>query len=105
MKRLPIVLAGFALLHTIRGRTTTPNALICGSLVKEKQADSSEVIKATRDFRERLLADPYRPASTSTFRRMRLGLVIQTGAFLQDGLYHLMYLYNKSGCRLYLQRR
>jgi hypothetical protein len=67
------------------------------ALVKEKENISSEVIRATRDFRERLLADPYRPAYHFSFPEDQGVPGDPNGAFYKDGIYHLMYLYKKVG--------
>ena len=67
------------------------------ALVKEKENIPPEVIKATRDFRERLLADPHRPAYHFSFPEDQGIPGDPNGAFYKDGLYHLMYLYKRSG--------
>src|SRR5262245_53486646 len=67
------------------------------SLVKEKENIPAQVIKGTRDFRERLLADPYRPAFHFSFPEDNGLPGDPNGAFYKDGLYHLMFLYNRSG--------
>lgn len=56
-----------------------------------------EVITATRQFRERLLADPYRPAYHFSFPEGDGRPGDPNGAFYHNGRYHLMYLYNKAG--------
>jgi len=67
------------------------------SLVHPQKEISKEVIKATREFRERLLDDPYRPAYHFSFPEDNGLPGDPNGAFYHDGLYHLMYLYNKTG--------
>jgi beta-fructofuranosidase len=67
------------------------------SLVNPQKEISKEVIKATREFRERLLDDPYRPAYHFSFPEDNGLPGDPNGAFYHDGLYHLMYLYNKTG--------
>ena len=56
--------------------------------------DITEMITASREFRGKLLADPYRPA----YHFADPGDVgipgDSNGCFYMDGLYHLMYLYN-----------
>lgn len=67
------------------------------SLVNANQNISKEVIKATREFRERLLADPYRPAYHFCFTEDNGMPGDPNGAFYHDGRYHLMFLYNSAG--------
>ena len=55
------------------------------------------IIKSTRAFRERLLADPYRPAYHFCVPE-DVGIPGDpNGAFYYNGRYHLMYLYNREG--------
>lgn len=56
-----------------------------------------EVITATRQFRERLLADPYRPGYHFSFPEGDGRPGDPNGAFYHNGRYHLMYLYNRVG--------
>lgn len=67
------------------------------SLVQPSQNIPPEVIKATREFRERLLAYPYRPAFHFCFPEDKDMPGDPNGAFYYEGHYHLMYLYNCSG--------
>lgn len=55
------------------------------------------LIRAKREFRERLLSDPYRPAYHFCFPEGDGRPGDPNGAFYKDGLYHLMYLYNSAG--------
>ncbi len=57
----------------------------------------SEVIQATRDFRERLLADPYRPAYHFCVPEDEGRPGDPNGAFYYKGRYHLMFLYKSTG--------
>lgn len=55
------------------------------------------VLQTTRQFRERLLDDPYRPAFHFTVPD-DMGIPGDpNGAFYHNGRYHLMYLYNREG--------
>lgn len=55
------------------------------------------IIKQTRAFRERLLADPYRPAYHFAIPEDQGSPGDPNGAFYHNGKYHLMYLYNREG--------
>ncbi|MFT7033814.1 MAG: beta-fructofuranosidase [Cyclobacteriaceae bacterium] len=55
------------------------------------------VIQSTRSYRERLLADPYRPAYHFCLTEDEGHPGDPNGAFYHNGRYHLMYLYNRSG--------
>lgn len=67
------------------------------SLVNEKKEIPKEVIRATREFRERLLSDPHRPAYHFCFPEDLGRPGDPNGAFYHNGLYHLMFLYNSAG--------
>lgn len=54
------------------------------------EAIPKEVIKATREFRERLMADPYRPAYHFTLPDDVGAPGDPNGAFYHNGKYHLM---------------
>jgi len=56
-----------------------------------------EVVRSTRLLRERLLADPYRPGYHFCVPEDMGMPGDPNGAFYQDGRYHLMYLYNRTG--------
>ena len=59
--------------------------------------DLSQAARSTRMFREKLLADPYRPGYHFTLPD-DIGIPGDpNGAFFANGRYHLMYLYNRSG--------
>ncbi len=61
------------------------------------QAVPGYVVELTRAFRERLLADPYRPAYHFCVPEDRGYPGDPNGAFYYKGKYHLMYLYNREG--------
>lgn len=67
------------------------------ALVRDGENVPDFVIKATRDFRERLLSDPYRPAYHFAFPEDDGRPGDPNGAFYHNGLYHLMYLYRSTG--------
>jgi len=56
-----------------------------------------QVIQTTREFREKLLADPYRPAYHFCIPEGNGMPGDPNGAFYYAGRYHLMYLYNREG--------
>ena len=59
--------------------------------------DMSQAARSTRLFREKLLADPYRPGYHFTLPD-DIGIPGDpNGAFFANGRYHLMYLYDRSG--------
>lgn len=68
----------------------------CGSY-KSDQPVPDAVLKAAREFRYRLLADPYRPAYHFAFPEDDGRPGDPNGAFYANGRYHLMYLYNHTG--------
>lgn len=61
------------------------------------QAVPRYVVQFTRSFRERLLADPYRPAYHFCIPEDTGYPGDPNGAFYYKGRYHLMYLYNREG--------
>jgi beta-fructofuranosidase len=67
------------------------------SLVEPNKEIPKEVILATREFRERLLKDPYRPAYHFVIPEGNAKPGDPNGAFYSNGRYHLMYLYNREG--------
>ncbi len=56
-----------------------------------------QIIQSTRSFRERLLADPYRPAYHFCVPEGDGKPGDPNGAFYANGRYHLMYLYRREG--------
>jgi beta-fructofuranosidase len=66
-------------------------------ILPEDQPVQKKVIQATREFRERLLADPYRPAYHFCVPEDNGMPGDPNGAFYYKGRYHLMYLYNREG--------
>jgi beta-fructofuranosidase len=63
----------------------------------KSQAVPKSIIQSTRAFRERLLADPYRPAYHFCVPEDNGWPGDPNGAFYYNGRYHLMYLYNREG--------
>ena len=61
------------------------------------QAVPKSIVQSTRSFRERLLADPYRPAYHFCVPEDVGRPGDPNGAFYYNGRYHLMYLYNREG--------
>ncbi len=66
-------------------------------LLDSKLPVSKEVIRTTKELRDRLLSDPYRPAYHFSFPEDDGRPGDPNGAFYHNGRYHLMYLYNRAG--------
>lgn len=67
------------------------------ALIKPNEDIPKEVVKSTREYRERLLADPYRPAYHFCVPEDNGNPGDPNGAFYYNGQYHLMYLYERTG--------
>ncbi|HRO45872.1 glycoside hydrolase family 32 protein [Agriterribacter sp.] len=65
-------------------------------LIEEGKDIPAAVIRSTREFRERLLTDPYRPAYHFSFPEGDGRPGDPNGAFYHNGLYHLMFLYKRT---------
>lgn len=89
------LLTMFFLVHSSVFSQQTPEPVT--SLVEPNKEIPKEVILATREFRERLLEDPYRPAYHFVIPEGNAKPGDPNGAFYSNGLYHLMYLYNREG--------
>lgn len=89
-------LTAIALYTVISLPAQTPQQQV-PDILKDTGAANPAVIKATRAFRERLLTDPYRPAYHFSFPEDDGRPGDPNGAFYYNGLYHLMYLYKKTG--------
>lgn len=94
-KHFLLLLAVFFLLHLTAISQNKPAPVT--ALVNPNKDIPKEVIKATREFRARLLADPYRPAYHFCFPEDDGRPGDPNGAFYHNGLYHLMFLYNSAG--------
>lgn len=66
------------------------------SWIKADKNVPSGVISSTREFRERLLSDPHRPAFHFAFPEGNGRPGDPNGAFYHNGLYHLMFLYQRT---------
>ena len=95
MKQFLLLLTAFFLVHLSAVSQEKPAPV--PALVNANQDIPKEVIKATREFRERLLADPYRPAYHFCIPEGNGMPGDPNGAFYSKGRYHLMFLYNRSG--------
>lgn len=73
--------------------TSTVNELF----LSKDQPVPKVLVKATREFRERLLSDPFRPAYHFAISEDNAYPGDPNGAFYYNGRYHLMYLYNREG--------
>ena len=97
MKCVFKILAVFIIFHLYAQAEENSGPEPVVSLVKENEDIPPVVINSTREFRERLLSDPYRPAFHFAFPEDVGVPGDPNGAFYKDGLYHLMFLYDKSG--------
>lgn len=95
MKNIVFLIATFFFAHISALSQRTPEPV--RYLVEPDQKISKEVILATREFRERILSDPYRPAYHFVIPEGNARPGDPNGAFYHDGLYHLMYLYRREG--------
>jgi beta-fructofuranosidase len=95
MKHFLLILLACFLIHLSAVAQEKP--VLVQTLVNANQPISKEVIKATREFRERLLTDPYRPAYHFCFPEDDGRPGDPNGAFFANGRYHLMFLYNSTG--------
>ena len=67
------------------------------TLIEPNEDIPKEVIKSSREYRQRLLADPYRPAYHFCVPEDKGNPADPNGAFYHNGRYHLMYLYERTG--------
>lgn len=79
---------------TTSGQNKEPEVF---AIIQPNKDIPNEVIRSTREFRERLLSDPYRPAYHFSVPEDRGKPADPNGAFYSNGLYHLMYLYKRAG--------
>jgi beta-fructofuranosidase len=70
---------------------------IVPTLIEPNKDIPKEVIKSSREYRQRLLADPYRPAYHFCVPEDKGNPADPNGAFYHNGRYHLMYLYERTG--------
>lgn len=91
--RFILILSTLFFVHSSALSQEKPTA----SLVDSVQAIPKEAIKSTTEFRERLLADAYRPAYHFCIPNDTGYPFDPNGAFYNNGRYHLMYLYNRVG--------
>ena len=94
-KRLSLLLSAVFLL--IHSTFSQEKPVAVPALVNTGQDIPPEVLKATREFRERLLTDPYRPAYHFCVPEDEGRPGDPNGAFLHNGRYHLMFLYKSVG--------
>ncbi len=66
-------------------------------ILSDEEPIPKSVIQTTREFREKLLADPYRPAYHFCVPEDNGMPGDPNGAFFYKGRYHLMYLYSREG--------
>lgn len=101
MKRLVILigatLVGWPILSAAQLRDTIPFWKLHHSTWIATDPVPGAVVQATRSFREKLLADPYRPAYHFCLPEGDGKPGDPNGAFHANGRYHLMYLYRREG--------
>jgi beta-fructofuranosidase len=95
MKQFLLLISAACVLH--KPATAQERPAPVPVLVNAVQPIPKEVIKATHEFRGRLLADPYRPAYHFCFPEDDGRPGDPNGAFYHNGRYHLMFLYNRAG--------
>ena len=95
MKQILILIAVFV--FAVSTLKSQEKSQVTPALVNAGKVIPKEVIRATREFRERLLLDPYRPAFHFTVPEDNGRPGDPNGAFFANGAYHLMYLYNREG--------
>ena len=95
MKHILLLLAAFFLVHLSSISQEKPKPV--PFLFNANQPVPEEIIKAAREFREHLLADPFRPAYHFCIPEGDGRPGDPNGAFFHNGRYHLMYLYNRTG--------
>jgi beta-fructofuranosidase len=72
-----------------------PEQTTTSTVLPDNLAVPKRVLQSTRELRERLLADPYRPAYHFCIPEGNGMPGDPNGAFYYKGRYHLMYLYNR----------
>jgi len=98
MKHLTCLFVSLTLLPMlVNAQADTINSDKPSILWITNQAVPKSVVQTTRSFRERLLADPYRPAYHFCVPEDVGRPGDPNGAFYYNGRYHLMYLYNRQG--------
>ena len=95
MRKLICLLVGY--LSLVFSAISQEKSLPPYPLLDSKLPISKEVIRTTKEFRDRLLLDPYRPAYHFSFPEDDGRPGDPNGAFYHNGRYHLMYLYNRAG--------
>ena len=82
---------------TLIASPARPDMKTSAIALPQNQPVPKKVLQTTRELRERLLADPYRPAYHFCIPEDNGMPGDPNGAFYYQGRYHLMYLYNREG--------
>ncbi len=97
MKKIAIVLVPVFLVTFISFNAKSQDKENSEPVWGSNENVTQTILQNTRSLREKLLDDPYRPAYHFCVPEDNGTPGDPNGAFFKDGIYHLMYLYNRAG--------
>jgi beta-fructofuranosidase len=97
MKKIAIVLVTVFLVTFISFNAKSQDKENSEPVWGSNENVTQTILQNTRSLREKLLDDPYRPAYHFCVPEDDGSPGDPNGAFFKDGIYHLMYLYNRAG--------